>query len=287
MASKSRGPRRVRPRARATARSRGRRGGPAERPRRGGQARRRPRAGEGHRAVRRGAGAERRGHGDGRRGRPAARERPPHRQHEDRVAGVGVAARRSACSRSRSGCWSTASSGCRCCRASIVLWSIASLLSAFAGSYGTLLLTRPRARRGGRHGRPRDRLAHGRLLPGARARPDLRLHPRRRDRRNGRRLHRLEQRGKPDRLAGSVRAAGHPGLLPRPRAVADRPGTCCGVARVAWSRGSSICMRRPRTLPPTRNGSGSSRAPALLRPRTTWPAGRPRSEASSPIPSWC
>ena len=48
---------------------------------------------------------------------------------------LGLAAGRARCSRSRSGCWSTASSGCRCCALSIVLWSVASLLSAFAGSY--------------------------------------------------------------------------------------------------------------------------------------------------------
>ena len=67
--------------------------------------------------------------------------------------------------------------------ASIVLWSIASLLSAFAGSYSTLLLTRLLLGvvRGDR--RPGDRVADRRLLPGQGARADLRLHPRRRDRR--------------------------------------------------------------------------------------------------------
>ena len=78
---------------------------------------------------------------------------------------------------------------------SIVLWSVASLLSAFAGSYSGLLLTRLLLGRGDRHRRPGDRLADRRLLPGARARPRLRVHPRRRDRRDRGRVHRQRQRG--------------------------------------------------------------------------------------------
>ena len=64
-----------------------------------------------------------------------------HRQRQDRIARVGVAAGRRGVHdpgrAPRRPVQADADAG-----ASIVLWSVASLLSAFAGSYGTLLLTR-------------------------------------------------------------------------------------------------------------------------------------------------
>ena len=70
---------------------------PLDRPlgaRRGRQAHRRSGAGAGDHPVRSGAGAERRRHRDGRRRGAPARARAAHRQHQDRAAELGRAARR-------------------------------------------------------------------------------------------------------------------------------------------------------------------------------------------------
>ena len=98
---------------------------------------------------------------------------------------------------------------------------------------------------GGRHrdGRARDRVAHRRLLPLARARAHLRLHPRRRDRRNGDRLHDQRLRREPALLAGRVHPDRDPRLLPRALAVPD-------PARAPARRPEPPCPGRRR--PPRR-----------------------------------
>ncbi len=195
--------------------------------RRGRQACRRSRAGEGDRPVRRGASAERRGHGNRRGGRAAAGARASHRRHQDRPAQLGGAAggrgvhdSRRADGRSRQ---ADAAAGAQ---RGVVEPRVAAqrvrqqLLQPAADA--------PGARCRGCDRRPRDRVADRRLLSGRRARQDLGLHPRRRDRRFGGRVHRLRLRGQPDRLASGVRGAGDPRLLPGARAVADRAGAAPG-----------------------------------------------------------
>ena len=105
----------------------------------------------------------------------------------------------------------------------IVLWSLASLFSAFAGSFSTLLLTRLALGAVAASAGPRDRVAHRRLLRRRRARAGVVLHPCRRGGRDRLRLHRLRLRRQRDRLAGGVRGAGDSRVLPGARAVADRP----------------------------------------------------------------
>ena len=152
---------------------------------------------------------------------------------------------------------------------SIVLWSVASLLSAFAGSYSGLLLTRLAARRGDRDRRPGDRVADRRLLPGARARPGLRLHPGRGDRRDRVRVHHQQQRRQPDRLAGRVRAAGAPRVLPGPRAVPDRPRAAAG--RPEPARAGVEDLERGGGASPPRSCRPTRPRPTSRRRQTTSP----------------
>ena len=208
---------------------------------------------------------------------------PPHRQHQDRVARVGFAARRGGVHDPGGVARGPVQADADAVRQHPPLERRLTvqrvrrqLRDAPPDSSG--------ARRGGGHRRPRDRLAHGRLLPGARARADLRLHPRRRDRRDRGGLHRLEQRGQPDRLAGGVRAAGDSGLLPRPGAVADRPRAPAGWPESPRA-GSARSPRSGRAgcLEPGLGVGAGGRGRSA--PRTTWPARRPRREVSSPTPT--
>ena len=165
---------------------------------------------------------------------------------------------------------------------SVVLWSAASMLSAIAGSYETLLADAPVD--GGRHRdrRARDRVAHRRLLPLARARPHLRLHPRRRDRRDGDRLHDQRLRREPALLAGRVHPDRDPRLLPR----RDRCSAPCpspgAAARAASPRASSTFT--PRSPASTPTGRGRRGRPT---PRRRSPTRRSAIAASRPIRSWC
>ncbi len=149
---------------------------------------------------------------------------------------------------------------------SIVLWSIASLLSAFAGSYSGLLLDPAAAGRGDRDRRPGDRLADRRLLPRPRAGPRLRLHPRRRDRGHRGRVHRQRQRREPDLVARGVPAAIAAGLLPRPRAVPN--GARAAPRRAEPPRARRRRLARGRRRGP-RQGRSRARPRSPSRPRTT------------------
>ena len=101
---------------------------------------------------------------------------------------------------------------------SIVLWSVASLVSAFSANYSSLLLTRLLLGAVTATAGPAIASLTGDYFPGG-ARADLRVHPRRRDRRHGGGLHHQRQRREPDHVAGRVPAARDSGLLPRTRAV--------------------------------------------------------------------
>ena len=154
--------------------------------------------------------------------RPAARVRAAHQQHRPRPAQLGLAAgRRGLHDPGRAAgrphqAHAAARGQHRPLEPRLAVQRVRrQLLEPAADPAG--------AGRGGRHGRAGDRLAHRRLLRRRRARADLVLHPRRRGGRHGLRLHRQRLRGERDRLAGRLRGAGDPGLLPRPGAVADRP----------------------------------------------------------------
>ena len=152
---------------------------------------------------------------------------------------------------------------------SIVLWSVASLVSAFAGSYSSLLLTRLAAGRGDRHRGAGDRLADRRLLPGPRARAGVRLHPGRRDRGHRGRVHRQRQRGQPDRLAGGVRPAGDPGLLPGPELWRTVPEPLRGGQSRLEPGVVDLHRRPPRGLGAEATLAGEERAVRGRRPRRT------------------
>ena len=97
---------------------------------------------------------------------------------------------------------------------SIVLWSLASLFSAFAASFGGLLLTRLALGAVAASAGPAVAFAHGRLLRGRGAGAGLVLHPGRRGGRDGVWFHRQWLCGERDRLAGRVCGAGGSGVLP-------------------------------------------------------------------------
>ena len=127
---------------------------------------------------------------------------------------------------------------------SIVLWSFASLLSALCRQLLDAAADPPAAGRRGRHRRPRDRVADRRLLPRSRARPHLRLHPRRRDRRQRGRLHRLAATSRA-RSTGARRSCCWRSRGSSWRASCS--GRCpsrCAAARATWSRAPRTWSRR-------------------------------------------
>ena len=226
--------------------------------RRGRQARRRSGAGPGDRAVRRGAGAERRRHRDGRRGRAAARE--PRSTSATRRSGCSCRSRCSSgrCSRSRSGCSSTATSGCRSCAPASSCGASPRCSARSPAATASLLLTRLLLGAVAATAGPAIASLTGDYFP-ARERGQIYAYIL-----GGEiagtavGLHRLGQRGEPDRLAGGVRAAGHPGLLPRPGAVADRPRAAAGRPESPRA-GSGRSARGGRAgCARARIGSGSS-----------------------------
>ena len=219
--------------------------------RRGGQTCRRPRPRARDLPVRRRARAQQRRRSDGRRGRAAARARAAHRQHQDRPAELGGAA---------VGAVFVLPVGMLVDRvkrmpmlsASIVLWSVASLASGFAGSYGTLLLTRLAlgaviatagpaiASLTGDYFPARERgRIYAYILGGEIAGTAVGLHRQRHGRQR-------------DLLARGVRAARDPRLLPRAiavahgaRAAARRPEpAAAGDARPARGRRRAPARRR-------------------------------------------
>ena len=156
---------------------------------------------------------------------------------------------------------------------SIVLWSFATLLSAFAGSYSTLLLTRLLLGAVVATAGPAIASLTGDYFP---ARERGRIYAYILGGEIGRhrgRLHRLGQRRGRDRLARGIRAAVDSGVLPGPRAVPHRARSRCAAARVTWSRGRRTWWRRrpvparvpPRVQAPARTGSRTRRR---HRPRT-------------------
>ena len=121
---------------------------------------------------------------------------------------------------------------------SIVLWSVASLLSAFAGSYSGLLLTRLAlgavtatagpaiASLTGDYFPARERgRVYAYILGGEIAGTAVGFIV-------------SEQRGEPDRLAGGVRAAGDPRASSWPASCTGPCPSRCGAARAGWSPGS-------------------------------------------------
>ena len=101
---------------------------------------------------------------------------------------------------------------------SITLWSIASLASAFASNYSTLLLTRLALGAVTATAGPAIASLTGDYFPASERGRVYAYILGGRDRGDGGRLHHQRFGGEPDRLARRVPAAGDSGLLPRPRA---------------------------------------------------------------------
>ena len=194
----------------------------AARSRRGRQARRRARSRPRDRPVRPGSGAERRRPGDGRRGRAPARILAAHQRGPDRAAGRCL----SVGWRDRDHPGRAAGRSGREDSAAVVQHR--PVEHRVAVECVRRQLHQPAVepadpRRGGGERRPGDRVADGRLLPVERARTRVRVHPWRRDRGDGDRVHRLRDR-RGDHLAGCVPTAGDSGVLPRPGALPNGSG---------------------------------------------------------------
>ena len=188
----------------------------------GREAHRRARAGARDHDVRARARAERRRRRDRRGYRAPARVGAAHRQHRSRPAQLGVAARRRRfhdprrAARRSPAAHAAARDQHRPVEHRLALQRVRlELLGPLAQP------ARPRG--GGRERGAGDRVADRRLLRRRGARARVVIHPRRRGRGDRVRVYRERLRREPDRLAGCVRRARDPGLLPRVGALGDRP----------------------------------------------------------------
>ena len=193
---------------------------------------------------------------------------------------------------------------------SIVLWSVASLAERVRRQLLDAAADAAAAGRRHRHRGPRDRVADRRLLPLARARAHLRLHPRRRDRGHGGRLHGQRHGRERDLVAGRVRAARDPrasssrarcgGRVPEPlrggqsRLAARRRRSRCGgrrQPRPAAGRGRRGERRPPPRSSPTRRCAARRRARpaarAARRTRSRWASATPSATCSRSRPTGC
>ena len=181
------------------------------------------RAGAGDHAVRAGARAQRGRRLDGRRDRAPARVRRCTSTTPTSACSAPSRCSSERSSRSPSGCSWTAPNACPCWRSasSSGAWPRCSARSPAASA--SLLLTRLALGAVAATAGPAIASLTGDYFAADERGRGVVLHPRRRGRGDGLRLHHQRLRGERDRLAGGLRRARDPGLLRRPRAVAHRP----------------------------------------------------------------